>query len=126
MEALGKCSHYNLDNSGTDAFFRLFEPSLVRSNVEGARVPTPDLSHSENRTLARQTYWQIRLSIEPKIPTLCTSQRPVRTTKRPGKYIILPVLTCSLQSVISACDGGAFGLQSTSLSAAFFGAQEPQ
>ena len=81
MEAREKCSHNNVNNGGTDAFFRVFELSSVRSNVEGARVPTPDLSHSENRTLARQTYWQISLSVEPKIPTLCTPQRPVRTTK---------------------------------------------
>jgi hypothetical protein len=40
---------------------------------------------SSGQALARQKYWQISLSVEPKIPTLCTSQRPVRTTKRLGK-----------------------------------------
>ena len=60
--------------------------------------------------LARQKYWEISLSVEPKISTLCNSKNLLRTTKRLGELKALLVLTCSLQSLIQACDSGAFGL----------------
>lgn len=38
-----------------------------------------------SHTLPRQKYWEMSLSIEPKIPALCNSKDLLRTTKRLGK-----------------------------------------
>lgn len=47
-------------------------------------------------SLARQIYWEKRLSVDPKIPALCNPKNLLKTTKRLDKLKPLLVLTCSL------------------------------
>ena len=70
------------------------KPKLERSYA--LRVGKVRMVEAARGLLCVENTGKQALSVEPKIPTLCTSQRPVRTIKRLRKYIILPVITCSI------------------------------